>query len=267
MRLLDMPAGFENCGNGCGQSVETEKGELLVPVYRNLPGDPCSQALVLRCAFDGETLRLLEIGEPLSLKIPRGLGEPSLIRRGDEYWLALRNDECGLVARSRDGLRFPEMHLWRWDDGSVLQNYNTQQHWLEVRGDLCLVYTRRTPENGHVFRHRAPLFVARVTEDGRLVEYISLEENREAGQSGDQVLGRAERMMPGLGCAFVDIGRRRSGFLPLQEDSRSFRGGPVKSGEKFIVQIRKEETGEKGAFLTRDVTLPGTLVILMPMNR
>lgn len=169
MRLLDMPAGFENCGNGCGQSVETEKGELLVPVYRNLPGDPCSQALVLRCAFDGETLRLLEIGEPLSLKIPRGLGEPSLIRRGDEYWLTLRNDECGLVARSRDGLRFPEMHLWRWDDGSVLQNYNTQQHWLEVRGDLCLVYTRRTPENGHVFRHRAPLFAARVTEDGRLV--------------------------------------------------------------------------------------------------
>ena len=106
-----------------------------------------------------------------------------------------------------------------------------------------------------------------VTEDGRLVEYIPLEESREAGRSGDLVLGRAERMMPGLGCAFVDIGRRRSGFLPLQEDSRSFRGGPVRSGEKFIVQIRKEETGEKGAFLTRDVTLPGTLVILMPMNR
>jgi len=103
-----------------------------------------------------------------------------------------------------------------------------------------------------------------VTEDGRLVEYIPLEN---AGQGGDIVLGKAERMMPGLACAFVDIGRRRSGFLPLKEDSRSFQGGPLRSGEKLILQVKKEETGEKGAFLTRDVTLPGSLVILMPMNR
>ena len=106
-----------------------------------------------------------------------------------------------------------------------------------------------------------------VTEDGRLVEYIPLEDGAGQSRGGDIVLGKAERMMPGLACAFVDIGRRRSGFLPLKEDSRSFQGGPLRSGEKLVLQIKKEETGEKGAFLTRDVTLPGTLVILMPMNR
>ncbi len=173
-RLLEMPAGYENCGNGCGQSVETETGELRIPVYWNAPGDPCSRSAVLRCAFDGEELRLLEIGDSLSLNVPRGLGEPSLIRHGDEYWLTLRNDECGLVARSRDGMQFAEMHLWKWDDGSLLQNYNTQQHWLEIRGDLYLVYTRRTETNGHVFRHRAPLFASRVTEEGVLLRESEL---------------------------------------------------------------------------------------------
>lgn len=105
-----------------------------------------------------------------------------------------------------------------------------------------------------------------VTENGRLVEYIPLEDADQAG-AGSLVLGRVDRLMPGLDCAFVDVGRKKSGFLPMKEDSRSFRGGPLRSGETLLLQIRKEETGEKGVFLTRDVSLPGTGVILMPMNR
>ena len=59
-----------------------------------------------------------------------------------------------------------------------------------------------------------------VTEDGRLVEYIPLEDGAGQSRGGDIVLGKAERMMPGLACAFVDIGRRRSGFLLLFHSHR-----------------------------------------------
>ena len=110
---------------------------------------------------------------------------------------------------------------------------------------------------------KGPDFCA-VTEDGILVEYIPV---CTGAQSGVILLGRVNRLMPGMKCAFVDIGKNRSGFLPLDEESKSFTGGKVRSGEKMILQIKKEETGEKGAYLTRDVTLPGKNVILMPLNR
>src|SRR5690606_19978488 len=51
---------------------------------------------------------------------------------------------------------------WCWDDGSDLGNYNTQQHWVTHPQALYLVYTRRGANNDHVFRHRAPLFIAQV---------------------------------------------------------------------------------------------------------
>ena len=54
---------------------------------------------------------------------------------------------------------------------------------------------------------KGPDFCA-VTEDGRLTEYIPLDPKE---QSGDILLGRIDRMMPGMNCAFVDIGRRKNG--------------------------------------------------------
>ena len=108
-----------------------------------------------------------------------------------------------------------------------------------------------------------PDFTA-VTEDDRLVEYISTDSGE---QGGDILLGRIGRIMPGMNCAFVDIGRARSGFLPTEENGKTFLEGKPKSGETLTLQIRKEETGEKGACLTRDITLAGTYVILMPKNR
>ena len=110
---------------------------------------------------------------------------------------------------------------------------------------------------------RGPGFCA-VTEDGALMEYLP---DESGDQSGTVLLGKVDRMMPGMHCAFVDIGRKKSGFLPLDEESRSFTGGAVRSGETLVLQVKKEENGEKGAFLTRDITLPGSTVILMPMNR
>lgn len=103
-----------------------------------------------------------------------------------------------------------------------------------------------------------------VVEDGILTEYLQADPSQ---QYGDILGGTVERIMPGIGCAFVNIGRKNNAFLPLRENSMTFEGQPLKSGMKIPVQIRKEETGSKGAFLTRDLTLAGKYMLLMPMNR
>ena len=103
-----------------------------------------------------------------------------------------------------------------------------------------------------------------VTEDGVLTEYLERDPKQ---QCGDILGGTVERIMTGIDGAFVKIGRKTAGFLPLRENSRTFAGEPLKSGMKIPVQIRKEETGGKGAYLTRDLTLAGQTVLVMPMNR
>jgi hypothetical protein len=65
-------------------------------------------------------------------------------------------------------LNFEEPRRWTWDDGTDLGSYNTQAHWVTHGEALFLVYTRRGAGNDHVFRHRAPLFIAQVDPD-RLV--------------------------------------------------------------------------------------------------
>lgn len=168
MKILEMPKGFERCGNGCGQSIEFENGEIFIPVYYSKDNEPNMYVSVLRCSFDGKDIKILEMGKSLTIHIERGLCEPSLVFYNGTYYMTIRNDECGLVARSEDGLNYTDLQLWKWDDGCILQNYNTQQHWMKVGEELYLVYTRRGDNNDHVFRHRAPLFAARV-ENMRLV--------------------------------------------------------------------------------------------------
>ena len=168
MKFLKMPSGFENCGNGSGQSVELENGDLLVPVYYKKENEQKWFSMVLKCSFDGESIAVLEMGKPLTVDLISGLVEPSVVYYKGLYYITLRNYECGLVAKSEDGLNYTDLQLWKWEDGSILQNYNTQQHWMRVDDQLYLVYTRRNANNDHVFRHRAPLFAARV-ENMRLI--------------------------------------------------------------------------------------------------
>lgn len=163
MRLLEMSDGYELCGNGSGQSVELENGELLIPVYYKTENESNMYSMVLRCSFDGENIAILEMGNSLTVPVQRGLYEPSIVCHNGVYYMTLRNDECGFVAKSIDGLHYIDLQLWKWDDGSVLQNYNTQQHWMTVGDELYLVFTRRGANNDHVFRHRAPLFAAKVS--------------------------------------------------------------------------------------------------------
>ncbi len=91
--------------------------------------------------------------------------------------------------------------------------------------------------------------------------------------------GRITRIEPSLEAAFVDYGEERHGFLPLKEVARScFKNSFVDSGKRpsitevleegqeLIVQIDKEERGNKGAALTTFISLPGSYLVLMPNN-
>jgi hypothetical protein len=161
---LPMPEGskFYNAGAGCVQRVDLENGDILLPIYFKAKGDKYYRVTVLRCSFDGSTLRYIEQGNDLALEIGRGLCEPSLTRCAGKFYLTLRDDVAGYVCESEDGLHFSEPKRWNWTDGSDLGNYNTQQHWVTHKDHLYLVYTRRGANNDHVFRHRAPLFMAEV---------------------------------------------------------------------------------------------------------
>lgn len=161
---LAMPEGdkFHDSGAGCTQRFDLADGTILLPIYFRPPNQN-SRVTIARCSFDGKTLRFLQHGNELSIDdTTRGLHEPSLTRFADEYFLTIRNDKQGFVTRSKDGMLFEPIQPWRFDDGTDLGNYNTQQHWVTHSDGLFLVYTRRGADNDHVFRHRAPLFMAQV---------------------------------------------------------------------------------------------------------
>jgi hypothetical protein len=150
-------------GAGCSQRVDLPNGDILLPVYgREQANDPYTYAMVLKLRFDGETLTVIEEGSKLRLDTTRGLSEPSLTRFRGKYYLAVRHDDTGYCTTSDDGLHFGQLEPWKWDDGTSLGNYNTQTHWVNHSDALYLVYTRKGANNDHVFRHRAPLFIAEI---------------------------------------------------------------------------------------------------------
>ncbi len=93
--------------------------------------------------------------------------------------------------------------------------------------------------------------------------------------------GIITRVEPSLEAAFINYGAEKHGFLPFKEISAEYRnkrpsarkseGRPgikdlVKEGQEVIVQIEKEERGNKGAALTTYISLAGTYLVLMPNN-
>lgn len=161
LSLPDLPC-FTNAGAGSTQRYDLPNGEILLPIYFKEPTELQTRSTVLRCRVEGNQLRYLEHGTELTIPVDRGLGEPSITFFQDRYYLTLRNDLHGYVAVSSDGLHYDQPRQWCWDDGTDLGNYNTQQHWVTSNDALYLVYTRRGANNDHVFRHRAPLFIAQV---------------------------------------------------------------------------------------------------------
>jgi ribonuclease E len=88
--------------------------------------------------------------------------------------------------------------------------------------------------------------------------------------------GKITRIEPSLEAAFVDFGAERHGFLPLKEISREYfktsvSGRPnikdvIEEGQEVIVQVDKEERGNKGAALTTMISLAGRYLVVMPNN-
>jgi ribonuclease E len=113
---------------------------------------------------------------------------------------------------------------------------------------------------------------------GQYLYDLIIETSREQKQS-NIYKGKVTRIEPSLEAAFIDYGEERHGFLPLKEVARScFKSSYVDHGrrpsitevleedQELIVQIEKEERGNKGAALTTFITLPGCYLVLMPNN-
>jgi hypothetical protein len=169
LKLPDTETKFFLVCPGCVQWLVKPDGTVLLPVYYKGPTGIDYRTTVLHCAFDGTTLTYLEHGTEMALKVERGLCEPSIAYFKGKYYLTIRNDQKGYVTVGDDGLHFRPIEPWTFEDGGELGSYNTQQHWLTHSDGLFLVYTRRGANNDHVFRHRAPLFIARVDPEKRKV--------------------------------------------------------------------------------------------------
>ncbi len=196
LRLLDVPekdhsgATITGANAGCTQRVDLPNGDVLLPVrYWRDPKVHRYTSVVMRCAFDGETLAYKEHGSEHTIPTGRGLYEPSLAQFDGRYFLTLRANHSAYVTQGTDGINFEPVREWKFDDGEVLGSYNTQQHWVTVGGGLFLVYTRRGADNDHIMRHRAPLFISQVNPDTlrviRSTEHVLIPENHATlGNSG-----------------------------------------------------------------------------------
>ena len=156
------PRGAYIYTNNCGQRVVLPGGEIVM-AFTFGPTAESRMVAGVRCAFDGEELKVLKVGPPLENPVGRGLLEPSVTKYNDKFYLTIRaEDGRGYAAVSDDGLNYQRKTAWCWDDGEPLTMSTTQQHWLTHSDGLFLVYTRKDAINTNVIRWRSPLWVARV---------------------------------------------------------------------------------------------------------
>ncbi len=98
--------------------------------------------------------------------------------------------------------------------------------------------------------------------DGRLLDYREAQA-LSGPQTEDIYLGKVGRVMKGLSAAFVRLSEQDEGFLPFD---RIIGGLQPRPGDSLLVQVRRPPQGQKGAFLTGDITLPGRLCVLLPLS-
>ncbi len=151
--------------SGCSQRYDLDDGTILLPVSFLEKGEKYTKITIARCFFDGEELKVIETGNDLAIESDRGLAEASITKFGELYYLTIRHDKKGYVCISKDGLNFNSPVSWKWDTGVEVETYNTQSHWITRNDGLYLTYTRNAGNNSHVFRHRAPLFMAKVDHE------------------------------------------------------------------------------------------------------
>ena len=114
--------------------------------------------------------------------------------------------------------------------------------------------------------------------DGQRLFDLDIESPGHEQKKANIYKGKITRVEPSLEAAFVDYGSERHGFLPLKEIAREyfpddyvFQGRPnirdiLSEGQEVIVQVNKEERGNKGAALTTFVSLAGSYLVIMPNN-
>lgn len=115
--------------------------------------------------------------------------------------------------------------------------------------------------------------------DGQLLYDLDIENRHREQKKANIYIGKITRIEPSLEAAFVDYGAERHGFLSLKEIAREyFIRQPkdiegrfkikdvIKEGTEVIVQVDKEERGNKGAALTTFISLAGRYMVLMPNN-
>ena len=115
--------------------------------------------------------------------------------------------------------------------------------------------------------------------DGQRLSDLDIEATGKEQKKSNVYKGKITRLEPSLEAAFVDFGANRHGFLPLKEISRKYfktadHSGNnranikslLKEGQELIVQVEKEERGNKGAALTTFLSLAGRYLVAMPNN-
>ena len=113
--------------------------------------------------------------------------------------------------------------------------------------------------------------------DGQKLYDLDIETGFREQKKANIYKGKITRVEPSLEAAFVDFGAERHGFLPLKEIAREYFADPsqssragirelVKEGTEVIIQVDKEERGNKGAALTTMISLAGRYLVLMPNN-
>jgi len=114
--------------------------------------------------------------------------------------------------------------------------------------------------------------------DGQKLYDLDIEVPSREQKKANIYKGKITRIEPSLEACFVDYGSERHGFLPLKEISRVyFKSGAdlsgrlnirdlLQEGQELVVQVDKEERGNKGAALTTFISLAGRFLVLMPNN-
>ena len=109
-----------------------------------------------------------------------------------------------------------------------------------------------------------------IVEDDRLVEVFWADQDESVGNI---YKGKVKDVLPGLSCAFIDVGLNKNAFLyvgdvvgPGNRKDRNI-AQLLKSGQEIMVQVKKEAFSEKGARVTGDITIPGHLLVLLPFQR
>ena len=113
--------------------------------------------------------------------------------------------------------------------------------------------------------------------DGQRIYDLDVEVPSREQKKSNVYKGRITRVEPSLEACFIDYGADRHGFLPLKEISKEyFKASPgggrmnirelLDEGQEIIVQVEKEERGNKGAALTTFISLAGRFLVLMPNN-